>query len=252
MNDELTEKIVGVAKFGNDELSKFINNAWHNIKATWIEYNTIIQILNSINTLFIEYIEVFKILSKESDISSPTAFLARTYGCYLASVRLSTSGQFSESFVMFRACIETALYGYYINKKPESGKIWVERHKSNESKVKARKEFQIANIWKELAQQEPKICDWVKNTYDKSIDFGGHPNVYSFACNWRETDKGQVMDILNHDPYLLKNCLLANIRFGLGSLSILRLIYPKHLEDIDVPKKLKELFDKLNEQSQSN
>ena len=235
---------------GNDELSKAISSAWHNTKVTWVTYKPLVHLLSNINDLFKKYTEVFKMLSEESDMSSPAAFLARCYGCYLASVRISTSGQFSESFVMFRACIETALYGYYINKKPELGKIWAERHQSDETRAKVRDKFGIGSIWKILIGQEPKIGNWIKNEYEKLIDFGAHPNIYSVACNWRDTEEKEEIVIFNNGPYFLKCCLLANIRIGLGCLSVFRLIYPKQMEDAGVPKELKGLFDRLNGLSQ--
>ena len=99
--------------FGSDELTKRISDAWYNIRATWNQHKPIVQLLSSINALFMKYMEVFPKLSKETTIeSSPAVFLARAYGCYFASVRISSSGQFAEAFVMFRACIENALYGY--------------------------------------------------------------------------------------------------------------------------------------------
>ena len=57
-------------------------------------------------------------------------------------------------------------------------------------------------------------------------------------------------DIFNNDAYFSKCCLLANARFGLGCLSVFRLIYPKQLENHRVPEELKRLFDGLNELSQ--
>jgi len=235
---------------GDDGLSKTIGDAWHNIKATWVTYKPMVQLLSNTNDLFMKYIKVFSLLSKESDISSPAAFLARSYGCYLASVRLSTSGQFSESFVIFRACIENALYGYYLYKKPELGSIWVERQQSIETKKKVRNEFAIGKILK-LLEQEPKVWNRIKDMYEKSIDYGGHPNVYSVASNWRETEGKEVIDIFNNEPYFKKCCLLTNIYIGLGCLSVFGLIYPKQLEDAGAPKELKGLFDKFSKLGQN-
>ncbi len=235
---------------GNDELSKAVIGAWHNMKATWAHYEPQIQVLSRINDLFIKYTRVFSSLSEEPYIRSPAAFLARAFGCYLASVRLSASGQFSESFVMFRSCYENALYGYYIHKKPELGEIWAERHKNEKAMSKARDEFRIGNIFKTLTEQNSIVGKWVKGEYEKIIDFGAHPNVYSVACNYRVTEDKEVMDIFNNDPFFKKHCLLVNIRVGLGCLSVFRLIYPEQLEKNGVPKELKGLFDRLNELSQ--
>ncbi len=200
-----------------------------------------------------KYVEVFSKLSKETNIeSSPAAFLARAYGCYLAAVRISSSGQIAEAFVMFRACIENALYGYYIEKKPELGNIWVERHQSKEAEKLMKKNFRLANILDFLSKQEPKVGLYIKDMYDKSIDYGAHPNVYSIGLNLRyiEDEGKDVMDIFNNDPYILKCCLLANARFGLGCLSVFRLIYPEQLRNRGVPEELMRLFSRLNELSQ--
>ena len=239
--------------FIKDELTKSISHAWHNTRVTWSQYDPIVQLLSSINNLFMKYLEVFSKLSEEATIeSSPAAFLVRAYGCYLASVRISSSGQFAEAFVMFRACIENALYGYYINKNPELGNIWAERHQGKKAKKLVRNNFSIGAILRFLAEQEPKVGAYIEDMYETSIDFGAHPNVHSIGCSLQyiEDERRTVMDIFNNDDFILKGCLLANARFGLGCLSVLRLIYPKQLENIGVPEELAGLFDRLNKLSQ--
>jgi len=239
--------------FIRNELTKSISHAWHNIRVTWSQHEPIVQLLSSINDLFMKYLKVFSKLSEEATIaSSPAAFLARAYGCYLASVRISSSGQIAEAFVMFRACIENALYGYYINKRPELGNIWIERHQGKDAKKLVRDNFRIGAILGFLAEQEPKVGPWIKDMYDKSIDYGAHPNVYSIGLNLRyiENERKDVMDIFNSNAHILKPCLFANVRFGLGCLSVFRLIYPEELRNHGVPEELKSLFNGLNELSQ--
>lgn len=239
--------------FGSDELTKRISDAWHNIRATWSQHKHIVHLLSSINDLFMKYVEVFSKLSKETNIeSSPAAFLARAYGCYLAAVRISSSGQFAEAFVMFRACIENALYGYYIKEHPKRGNIWAERHESKEAEKLVRKNFHLVDIFNFLITQEPKVGPYIKDMYEKSIDFGAHPNVYSIGCNLQyiEDEQKTVMNIFNNDAYFLRCCLLSNARFGLGCLSVFRLIYPKQLRNRGVPEELGRLFSRLNELSQ--
>jgi hypothetical protein len=239
--------------FGSDELTKRISEAWHNIRATWSQHERIVKLLSSINDLFMKYVQVFCKLSKETNIeSSPAAFLARAYGCYIAAVRISSSGQSAEAFVMFRACIENALYGYYIEKQPELANIWVERHQSEEAEKLTKKNFRLADILDFLSKQEPQIGPYIKDMYDRSIDYGAHPNVYSIGLNLRyiENEGKHVMDIFNNDPYILKCCLLANARFGLGCVSVFRLIYPEELRSCGVPEELGRLFGRLNELSQ--
>ena len=91
--------------FGSDELTKRICDAWHNTRATWSQHEPVVQLLSSINDLFMKYMEVFCKLSKEAYLeSSPAAFLARAYGCYLAAVRISSSGQFAENW--FQNCLK--------------------------------------------------------------------------------------------------------------------------------------------------
>jgi len=88
--------------------------------------------------------------------------------------------------------------------------------------------------------------------YDKSIDYGAHPNVYSIVLNLRYIENGRkdIMDIFNNDDYILKSCLLANVRFGLGCLSVFRLVYPEELRNRGVPEELKSLFNRLDKLSQ--
>lgn len=239
--------------FIRDELTKYISHGHHNTKATWKQHESLIQLLTSINDLFVKYSKVFFKLSEEATIkSSPAAFLASAYACYLASIRISSSGQITAAFVMFRACIENALFGYYIHKHPELGVIWVERHKNKKAEKLVRKNFYFSDIFKSLKSQDPKVGPGIEDMYDKSIDFGAHPNVHSIALNLRDTDDGQkiIFEIFNTDTCILKDCLLANARFGLGCLSVFRLIYTEELQNHGVLEELKSLIDRLNELSQ--
>ena len=239
-------------EFGSDELTKRISHAWHNIRTTWSQHKPVVQLLSSINDLFMEYGEVFSKLSKEADIESlPAAFLARAYGCYLAAVRISSSGQFAEAFVMFRACIENALYGYYIKENPELGNIWAERHQSKEAGKLMRKKFNLGKIVGFLVTREPKVGTYIKDMYEKSIDFGAHPNVFSIGCNleYVEDEQKTVIKIFNTDAFFLGRCLLANARFGLGCLLVFNLIYPKELRSRGVPEELACMFNRWIELS---
>jgi len=239
--------------WGGDELTKFIDMARHNIFATFFHNKPYFELLSQIDHLFKEFIKIMSGLSDEKMLeSSPASFLGRAYGCYLAGVRLSTSGQLTEAYILFRGCLENALYAFYIENKPEFAVVWRDRYKSEQHKKRVRGNFTIGKMIESLNKKNPKIGKFAKELYDKTIDYGGHPNIWSIASNIKFVEeKGKwVLDIFNNDELLLPGCLLVNARTGLCSLSIFRLIYPDQFKKAGIPKKLFSLYNRMSQLSQ--
>jgi hypothetical protein len=238
--------------WAEDGLTKRLDDARHNIFSTFFHHKPFFLFLSRIYDLFLELAEIMARLSDESTLeSSPAAFLSRAFGSYFAAIRLSGSGQFAESFALFRVCLENTIYGYYIHRKPEMANIWLNRHKDNEATKKVKANFQIKNILELLDEENKQVSEEVRMAYDKTIDFGAHPNVYSIACNLKyiEDERRWVLDIFQGDDFFLKSCLLANARIGLLALSVFRQIYFEEFKETDIPKKIFELFSELNKLS---
>jgi len=122
---------------GQDKLSAFIDGARRNTFATFANLRGIYTLLEEINEAF------FKFNENLLNPSDPFAafFSLKAHSSYLGSVRLSTSGQLPEAYMVLRGCLENSLYGFYFHRKPESGKTWLRRHEDEESRRRVRDEF---------------------------------------------------------------------------------------------------------------
>jgi hypothetical protein len=86
------------------------------------------------------------------------------------------SGQVAESFSISRTCIEYALYAFHMEKNPDSRKIWINRHDDEAAKKVCRQEFTYRKIITTLQLAEKNLSNITSQLYDRTIDYGGHPN----------------------------------------------------------------------------
>jgi hypothetical protein len=157
----------------------------------------------------------------------------------LGAVRLALSGQVPEAFMVLRGCLENALYGFYVTRKSLSQEIWLRRHDDEESKKKVRREFKISNLLKLLGKDDKKLRDTVSDLYEKTIDFGGHPNEKAFfsvvkkSVNEHKTTIKSAY-LVGNEP-ALQLCLKSCAQIGLCSLSIFQLIYKERFGILGLP-----------------
>ncbi|MDX9745885.1 MAG: hypothetical protein RBU31_05045 [Syntrophales bacterium] len=123
MNDEKIEEKKIPPGWGQDSLSEFIENAWHNTFATFHNVKDWYSILKDIHL-------VFDAITHNIDRTPDwfaSFFLFRSHSAYLGSVRLALSGQTPETYIVLRGCLGNALYGFYVSRNAESREIWLRR-----------------------------------------------------------------------------------------------------------------------------
>ena len=124
------------------DLRAFILQANENIAARIQGYSSEFEVLSDIDGLYSNLAANF--INLEDPISG--MFFLRAHSSYRGGIRLSLSGQLPEAFMVFRGCLENALYGLYLHKNYEKQRVWLRRHDDEESLKKARREFLISNI----------------------------------------------------------------------------------------------------------
>jgi hypothetical protein len=103
-------------------------------------------------------------------------FLIRAHSSFRAALRLCLSGQIPETFMVLRGCLESALYGLYVAGNTDRQEIWLRRHDSEASRRRVQNEFAIRNVLNHLQGIDTKTHEIAKSLYDRTIDYGGHPN----------------------------------------------------------------------------
>lgn len=220
----------------------------------WTKYNQLVTYHNAIGAFNIvqEVDAVFKDLADNlNNIPKyeTALFIFRAHSTFRAGIGLVMSGQVFESYPVFRSCIENALYGLYINQNEGSFDIWMNRHNNEESLKKVRSTFSYGNLKKFLEKWNKSIFDVATVLYERTIDFGGHPNERAFTSNLLITKSpGQIrIDTiyLTGDPQILMHGLKTGAQIGTCSLDIFQSLYKKRFDILCLSERLDELKSQL-------
>lgn len=227
-----------------DILTDFLSKAHHNTKVNFIKNKDWFHFLIDIVNLYRE-VTLLDLVDNENDEIVGT-FLSGAYSCFLGSVRLSSSGQLSDSVMLSRGCIENALYGYAIEKKTELLNVWINRNESEKHKNEMRNQFTFGKIIKLIECDNILVAEFVKEQYDETIDLGAHPNVMAKAFNINMDGETTSVKILNTNDIIMKRYFNLNGLSGLVGLSIFRLIFPEQYEKAGIPERLHSLYNLSN------
>lgn len=243
-NEKIIEKIAGKKsppEWGNDHLSKFIEMAWHNVFASFVNFKGFYIRLEKIDAAFRSAIEN---LTNTRDWF-PGFFLLRAHSAYLGAVRLALSAQVGEAYMVLRGCLENALYGFFFWKNPQKSRLWYERHDSIMKKKEGRREFQIKTMLQTLKKEDPKEGKIAEQLYEWCIDYGAHPNERSISGVMDKIEESGNIDFKIN--YLLggklpaRACLKTTGQIGVSALMIFQLIFRTRFELIGLSNDLKQL-----------
>jgi hypothetical protein len=160
------------ADWAADSLGRFIEDARRNTIATFTNLRPQYDALTEIDQLYVEMIDNLN----QSPEFVAGLFLFRTHSSFRGAVRLSLGGQVAEAYMVLRGCLESALYGLYVSGDTSRQEIWLRRHEDDASEQRVRTEFKIRNVLDHLNTIDSKTHDIAKRLYDRTIDYGGHPN----------------------------------------------------------------------------
>ncbi len=229
----LTQKFEFLAKrgWGKDDLSLFTEFAFSNAGKSFIDLKPYWQLLAKAAEIFKELNNNISYLSLEEMV--PMLLFGRAYGSFMAAASLSCSGQLVEAWIMLRACLESALYAFYINDEPALAKIWSERSDRDDKKKLCRDTFRIGKIWERLrARGYSLVRKDAKRLYDHFIDFGAHPNELALFCHMerKQDDSGYVLNLINPNPDYMRVNIIDVAETASLVFKIFAIIYPKQFK----------------------
>jgi hypothetical protein len=159
------------------------------------------------------------------------------------------SGQSSPAFMVMRGCLESSLYGLYFNRQPETFDIWLRRHDDEEHRRRVKTEFTVRRLKDCLERIDPATSAVAARLYEKTIDFGGHPNVAALATAFRTTraeGRRQFKVIyLTMDTEIIRGTLKSVTQTGVCSLLIFRNIFPERFDLLGITDTFRELRERL-------
>jgi len=172
-------------------------------------------------------------------------FLLRAHSAFLSGCSLSTSGQLPDSYSSMRAVLENAIYSFFLWRNPSLQELWLSRNASTKTKKELRKKINIREILKILKASDPDNGTIWETLYERTIDYGAHPNAYALfrtmSITEIETSTVYQLKYINMDEPSLTLALKTLSQCGIIALRIFYKIWKPSLMKTDIGKKIDEL-----------
>jgi hypothetical protein len=228
--------------WGTEFMSSFFEAAHHNNKAASVNLKLAWEHLSAISGLF------DKVNDNLTNVQPwlPVHFMIDTFSCYLAGIRLATSGQIRPAYMVLRGCLESSLYGLHIAQDEEGKAVtWLNREVDEAALKAVRKEFSVGNVMATLARIDPQTAKAASDLYERTITYGGHPNPYSILSISAQKDEAakttHLQDVLSRDCPAMRLCLKTTAEVGLCSLHVFLNVYRQRFDILGITDKLVEL-----------
>jgi hypothetical protein len=161
--------------WGTDELSKFWDAARSNQFGTFVNKRPIYNRLVAIDCAFVEVSKRWT--NPQSELAA--MLLLRCHSAFRTAAGHAAAGQVVESYIMNRASLEFAAYALHIFRNPSLGMVWLNRHQDDASRKAAKRAFLHSAVKATVATVNQHAAKRFEELYQRTIDFGGHPNERS-------------------------------------------------------------------------
>jgi hypothetical protein len=172
-------------------------------------------------------------------------FVGRSAGALLGGFRLAGSGQAQESFSVSRFALENAQYAAHIFTDPEPykrGEIYLRRDESDEAKRACRNEFGFGRPAQSVKALDQHIGDIMHELYERTIDFGAHPNHWSTLAgiHERSVDGGTEVGVylMADEPMHLALAVKTACECAVTALNIFRLLRPERFKLVALDREI--------------
>ncbi|WP_133647956.1 hypothetical protein [Paraburkholderia flava] len=165
-------------------------------------------------------------------------FILRAHSAFLAACSCASSGQVVEAYALDRVVLEQALYGVFLSRHPDYRVTWLNRHEDEASMKEVKKVFKISDMVEELRALEAKDAEAAEMLYQRTIDFGAHPNERALMQGLKEEDVGKgirfEVSYLFPDGDALEACRKTTVQAGVCALSMYRPLLRERYDILDI------------------
>jgi hypothetical protein len=227
--------------WGNDEITKFIDISLNNTFATFANLKPEFSLFIQIDRIFRAFMD--NLVADHNWFAC--FFILRTHSAFLASIRLSISGQVVESYATQRVALEQALYGFHITVNPALRETWLNRHQSDEQGREVRREFTIRHLLDSLRAANADEARVAEILYERTIDFGAHPNeralTHTLHMNKGEDRTEFKVDYLTTDGIPLRLSLKTTAQIGVCTLGVYQSVFRDRFDQLGLSAMLAEI-----------
>ena len=228
-------------RWGEDELTKFLDCVRENQFATFVNKMPETKKIVKIDEIFLRVIP----LGLNPCNLTVGLLMQRAHSAYRAAASRAFAGQSAELYPLLRLMLEQGGYAILINRKPELEEVWLNRHESVADRKKVPKEFNSGNIRDAIASSDPRLNGIFYTLYERTIDFGAHPNEMSVTGGLKIEEKENRKDFtliyLHGDGTVFDHSLQTLAQIGVCVLLIFQEIFRDKFELLGVSSELLKL-----------
>jgi hypothetical protein len=202
---------------------EYVDGTRSNARDVLTRYRPFITVLRTLNSAFESLLPTLG-----STGEGAVFFVAMSHAAFLAAVKLAVSGELLPSYMVFRGCLEDALYGFYLFHHPELKPVWMARQQSEAARKKVREEFPIGRMRKFLTEKNQAVGEQFGLVYESTIDFGAHPNALALTAHLApiEGSTDQIWQYINLTTVDQAMAFRLGAMAGLNALNIFALLFP--------------------------
>jgi hypothetical protein len=240
-----TEEIRPLA-WGNDKLSEFLEAVRGQQFATFA--NDVGGFYSVIREVDLCFVKITENLTNPKNLLA-AVLLVRSHAAYRTACATAMGTQLPETFVLLRSCLEYAAYGLHLNVNPALGETWLKRHDDAAALRVMKKAFLGVEVEQTILATDKDLARIYNELYERTIDFGGHPNLRSVLSNMlmnEAPDKHQLQPIYLHaNETTALHALKTTAQVGVCSLHLFQNVFPERFLLLQIREKLTELRNRL-------
>lgn len=237
-----------MSSLGDDPLSKFMADAYHNCMASFVNYSGL-SIMAAVRGVDACFREVLRISFKPVKEFLLPGFIGRCHAAYLSAIQLSLGGQVPEAYPAIRLCIENALYALFLQDDPtidsdipERWKIWLDRDEDEKGERTCRSTFTHGAMRNHLVSRDAALGECAEKLYQRTIKYGAHPNFYGQAqATDLLSEEGGNVQYLLPDTMVSKVCIQTAVQAGICALEVFGLILRDRYEEAGIAASINRL-----------
>jgi hypothetical protein len=170
------------------------------------------------------------------------AFLLRCQYAFKTAAGMALAGQVVEAFVMPRSVLEYAGYALLICKTPSLEGVFLGRHTSEKAKKTQKEAFKIGTVNVAVRRCDRMLADIFVENYERSIDFGGHPNpnaaFSASVLDERNGESGMTVLPMVTEPKIVIFGLKCTAQVGLTALCVLQYVFKEKFELLGINQEI--------------
>lgn len=200
-------------------------NRW----ATFVQEERAFELLRRVNA----WLDAHRDGLFNTRLEVPASLYMRAHLLFQTTCELATSGALYASMPIQRASIECAAYVLWLAKDPQALQLWLDRDENLVAKKNARNHFTFGNTVKAIRRSDTSLAQIYTELYERTIDFGAHPNplgVWSSAAISSAGQHVMISQIGLHDrgPELTA-ALKSSAQTGVFLVRIAELVWPERV-----------------------